>query len=556
MNRDLLKLFKYNVKQRKVISTWRYSSIIIMVAFCYTLLIIRVFDLGFSEIQTNSNVIKPNSLKKNRSDIFDRNGVLLAINIPTYSLFAHPNQMINHENDAKKISKVLNNDNKQLLNKLNSSKDFIWIKRHITPEERQKIHNLGIPGLYFIDDEKRFYPHENLCSHILGYVDIDGNGLAGLEKAHDSASIDYQGAMQLSIDVRIQNILREEIQKATSIHNALGGAGIMIDVNSGEILGMVSVPDFNPNKKIQSNEKNFFNQASLSVNEMGSLLKVLTIAIGLDMKKININDAFDVSTPVKVGSFTINDYRGKGGTLSVPEILMYSSNIGTIQIGQKIGVTKQREYLNKFGIIQPIDIELPEVGKPLYPQGKKWSDISLITISYGHGIATTPLHTVQSLSAVVNGGILRKLTLLKKDKVDDDEPRIISQETSQIMRKLLRLVVKNGYGRAADVKGYLVGGKTGTAEKINNKGKYNKKSNIALFVGAFPMDHPQYMIFVALDDAKPNKINKGFTTGGMIAAPLAGEIIKRSISILDVLPREESYELQINYTPRYIRNRN
>ncbi len=533
-------------------------NIILLILICFFLTItFRLLDLTFTNLEEVPNIVlgdSSNNFQLSRGNILDRNNNLIATNIPTASLYAHPKQVINYKKVAKEIAKALKEvDEFQLFEKLNSNKQFIWIKRHLTPDEQQKIYNLGLPGLYFMKDEKRFYPHNNLFSHILGYVDIDGNGIAGIEKSYDNQL--KKQDIELSIDIRVQHILHDELTKAIAVHNATGAMGIVIAANTGEVVGMTSLPDYNPNtvNKFQDKES-MFNQVTLGVREMGSVLKTLTIAVGIDSGKIKVNDIFDVSRPIKIGRFTIHDYKGKGGNLSIPEILMYSSNLGVAQVAQRLGIFHQKEYLRKVGFLAPIKFDLPEIGKPIYPSDKRWSEANLITISYGHGIAVTALHIAQVMSMIVNGGILYQPTLLKiNEKIIGR--RVLQEKTSLIMRKLLRLVVEKGSGKFANIDKYMVGGKTGTAEILVN-GKYNKNLNMCLFVGAFPINKPEYIVFIALDEPKPNKVNKGNTTGGFVAAPIAGQIIEKigealDLKYQDIHDIELEKQMFVDYKPQY-----
>ena len=400
------------------------------------------------------------------------------------------------------------------------------------------MNDLGIPGIYFIDDESRFYPYGSLTSHVVGYNDIGNEGMAGIERGfnHDLQS----GDIYLTIDIRVQHILRDELLQAVKLHNASKAVGIISDVSTGDIMAMVSIPDFDPNHITSDTVPNFFNQATLGVQEMGSIMKICTVAMGLDSGKVKEDDLFDVSSPVKIGKYVIKDYRGrKNDVLSLKESLMYSSNIAMAQIMRRIGIEKQKDYLRKFGFFDQVAINFPEVGRPLYPSN--WGETHLVTIGYGHGIAVTPLHMVRIFSAIVNGGMLCPVRIIRSSGKDysakDRQPtgtcrRVIKKETSIIMRDLLRSVVENGYGRKANVAGYLVGGKTGTAEKVRG-GRYLKNVNTALFIGGFPMNAPRYSIYIAIDEAKPNNINHGFTTGGMVAAPVAKGVIERIGNILD-----------------------
>lgn len=539
----------------------RIAFIFFTVSLTYIALIIRLLEVtNMSDPEIAEVICHDNRglhSTSHRGDIVDRNNAVLATNIETFSVYAHPRQMLKVEEAAKKLGKVLQINPKDLLNKLHSGKQFIWVKRHITPYEQSKVRALGIPGIYEMPDEKRVYPTDRLFSHLIGYVDIDGKGIAGIEKSFNGALKNSGKAIKLSVDIRIQHTVREELAKNIALHEAIGGFGIVADVKNGEILAMVSLPDFDPHQiNTKKPEKNIFNQATLAVNEMGSTFKVLTIAMGIDTGKIKINDAFDVSSKLKIGRFQISDYRGKGGILSVPEILMYSSNLGVAQVAKKVGIAKQKEYWRKIGMLSSVNLPLPELGRPLYPSDNRWGDVHLITMSYGHGIAVTALHTIQAISAVVNGGILYEPQILKiGDKDQPEGQRVFQEKTSHIMRGLLRLAVEGGSAKKSDVPGYFVGGKTGTSEKVRNGG-YNKKLNLSSCISVFPVHDPQYIILLAIDEAKPNKLNQGFTTGGMIAAPINGEIISKMIGILGITPydnseKEIAKQLFVEYTPRY-----
>ncbi len=550
--------------QAILVSRARLKVVTIVVFLAFATLIGRILELNFMtkediKIATKSRTMDDFGVR--RVNILDRNGNLLATNLSTASLFANPTEVIDPAASATKLSRINQDwEYDELLGKLNAEKQFVWLKRHLTPHEQQVIHNLGLPGLYFAADERRIYPQNKLLAHILGFVDIDGNGLAGVERYfHERLTRGgHPGQdLELSIDLRVQSILHEELGNAIQTHNALGGSGLVMDAQTGEMLAMVSLPDFDPHHIEAAVDRQRFNQNTLGVYEMGSMMKLMTVAVGLDTGKVNINDAFDVSQPLKLARFTVHDYRGKGGSLSVPEILIYSSNLGTAQIVGKFGCQHQKDYLRNFGMLSKIDFELPEVATPLHPGDKAWRDINMITISYGHGIAMTPLHVAPAVAAMVNGGVLYRPTLVKQVGGRPEGKQVIKPSTSDMMRKLMYLVVQYGSGKKAQVPGYYVGGKTGTSEKVSH-GRYNKHANLASFIGTFPVHNPRYVVLIMVDEAKANKLNFGFTTGGMIAAPVAGEIIKRIAPILNVMPYHEEEEigeinklLNINFEPRY-----
>lgn len=544
------------------ISRNRLAVIIIAVSLMFVVLLYRLFDISLSSKEDlQAYKAKGNDFFVQRAEIEDRDGTLLAVNLSTASLYANPMEVIDVSSAANKLCTIFPNANcKEIFDKLKPTKTFAWLKRHITPKEQQEVNNLGIPGLYFLKEEKRIYPHNNLFSHVLGFSDIDNNGISGIERYFDKdLKNSSKKPLVLSLDTRVQAVLKEELQQQITDHQAIGGSGIVMDANTGEVIAMLSLPDFDPNKPQNATDTQRFNQLTLGVYEMGSTFKVFTTAMGLDGKFVNVNDAFDTSATVMVGSHKISDFRGKGGMLSVPEILMYSSNIGTAQIAQRVGVNKQKEYLRRFGFLSPMEIELPEKSSPLFPSDRRWSQASLVTISYGHGISVTPMHIVRAFASIVNGGKLVKPTLLRiKDPQNVDGETVIDEDTSQLMRKLLRLAVTGGSGKKANTEGYLVAGKTGTAEKIVGN-RYSKNLNIALFICAFPIVDPQYVVLIMVDEAKRNSLNGGFTTGGTIAAPVAGRVIERIAPILGVAPHKVNdvsteEKLSLVYQARYNRN--
>lgn len=530
------------------ISQNRITFCMIAISFIFSILIFRVFELSLSTKED----IKISRLKGSeefyleRGTIVDRNDNILAVNITTASVYANPKKIVDAKATSEKICHYLSIDDcSSISKKLRDDKTFIWIKRHLTPSEQQELQDQGIPGIYFIKDEKRVYPHGNLFSHVLGYVDIDGNGLAGIEKYFDKqlASNTNQN-LKLSLDIRVQEILRDELINQIKSHNAIGGSGVVMDIQTGEVISMVSLPDYDPHQIENATERQKFNQVTLGVYEMGSTFKALTMAMGLDGKKVSIKDSFSADAVVKVGNKKISDFRGKGGMLSVPEILMYSSNIGTAQVAMRVGVKKQREYLSEFGLMKGLELEIPEKSSPLFPPQKLWSQASLVTISYGHGMAVTPMHLAKAFSAVINDGKLARPTLIYGKNKDEEPDVVLSKQASDTMKKLLHFVVLHGSGRKANIEGYVVGGKTGTAEKVIGN-SYSKKLNISSFVGGFPMTKPKYVVLVLVDEATGNAENAGFTTGGMIAAPIAGKVIQRIAPILGVKPvSPDSDEMQ------------
>ncbi len=469
-----------------------------------------------------------------RADIIDRNGVLLATSLPTASLYTDPGAILNAREAADKLITVLPElDHGELLAKLRSKSRFIWIKRNLMPEQQYRVNRLGLPGFGFQRGERRVYPHGRLAAHALGLTDIDGRGIAGLEQFFDH-SLRAGNRTQVALDIRIQAMLRRELMAAVREFRAIGAAGLVLDANSGEVVSMVSLPDFDPNNPASAGGETAFNRATKGVYEMGSTFKLFTAAMALDSGTVDLSGGYDASEPIRVSRFTIHDFHAKNRWLSVPEIIVYSSNIGAAKMAVDVGTRMQRAYLDRFGLLRPPSLELPEIGKPLVP--RRWREINTMTIAYGHGIAVSPLQLTSGVAALVNGGLYVPPTLLKRD---GDEPvgakRVLSAETSEQMRGLMRMVVNTGTGRKAAVRGYAVGGKTGTADKLSVRG-YRKNATISSFVGAFPIDAPRYILLVLVDEPKGNERTFNYATGGWVAAPAVGRVVERMATLIGMAP--------------------
>ncbi len=482
--------------------------------------------------------------KLQRGDIVDRNGVLLATSLMTASIFANPKEIKNPEEMVAKLEKALRIDAKQTLKRIKSGKSFVWLKRNLTPKEQQLANSLGFPGIYFLPEERRVYPYGELLSHAVGYVGVDNKGLAGIEKQFDRRLRDTalnREKLALSIDVRLQAIMRDEIKKAVNDYNAIGGAGVIMDIRSGELLSMVSLPDFDPHKPMRSEDATRFNRVSLGSYEMGSTFKSFTMAMGMEYGIASMKSGYDTSHPLKISTFTIKDSHPENRFLTMPEIYAYSSNVGTAKMALDVGIKRQKAFLEKLGMMKQVDIELPERASPLYPAD--WKEINAVTISYGHGMSVSPLHLVRGIATLVGDGTATRLTMLKDGNKDREAgDRVVSDETSRNMRRLMRLVVDHGTGGKADVPGYRVGGKTGTAEKVRTGGTYDADAKLASFISVFPVDEPRYIVLVMIDEPKGNKATYGFATGGWIAAPVVGTIISRMGPLLGIKPKYDTPE--------------
>jgi cell division protein FtsI (penicillin-binding protein 3) len=477
-----------------------------------------------------------NRLTVARADIVDRNGVVLATTLPTASLYANPKQISDPVQAAAQLAGVLPDlDRDEVHKRMASGKSFIYIQRNLTPLQQYQVNALGIPGLYLERSEKRFYPHKRLAAHVLGFTDIDDNGVAGAELGLDRALQGSDEARALSIDMRLQHILADELTKQIGKFSAIGAAGVLMDARSGEVLAMASLPDFDPNDREGIEEDQIFNRASLGIYEVGSVFKVFTTALALESGAVKLSDGFDVRKPIRAARFTIRDYKPKNRWLSIPEIFIYSSNIGTVHMAMATGTKRQQAFLEALGLTRTPKLEIAEVGAPAVPE--RWGEVSTMTVSYGHGISVSPLQVAAALAAVVNGGSYHEPTLLKRAATAQTEGhRVLSEKTSAALRKLMRLNVLHGTGRKADAQGYMVGGKTGTADKAVN-GRYDKDKRIASFASAFPMDDPRYVLFVMVDEPKGLKETFGYATGGWVAAPVVRRIVERSAPLLGLQPR-------------------
>lgn len=487
-----------------------------------------------------------------RGAITDRNGELLAVTLPITALYANPSEITDPADVARRLVRVLPQlDLERVTARLSGERQFAYLARALTPREQQAVNSLGVPGLYFEEAERRIYPQGRAAAHILGGVDVDGNGTAGVERYFDERLRVRRGEdLRLSLDVRVQLALRDAVQQAITEYNGIGGAGILMDVQSAEVIGMVSLPDFDlaeparveavaPGADQQGNNPRF-NRATVGVYEPGSTFKLLTASMALELGTVNIWGGYDASRPIRYGRFTINDYRGKNRWLALPEILAYSSNLASAHMAAAVGPQRHREFMVRMGMGSRLGIELPETAMPLIPRANAWRDINTMTIGFGHGISVSPLHVITGVSAVANGGILRQPTLLARPAGTLAEgTRVISEGTSATMRRLMRLVVTDGSGRNADVPGYFVGGKTGTAQKIGPTGRYMQNKRIAAFVGAFPMQAPRYALYVMVDEPTPNARSHGFATAGWVAAPAAGMVVRRVAPILGLAPETE-----------------
>ena len=482
-----------------------------------------------------------------RPDIVDRNGVLLATDIAVASLYADPSKIIDIDEAIELLTATVPDlDAKELRKKLSTKKSFAWLKRQVSPDERDAVYDLGIPGVGYVNERRRVYPQGRLAGHVVGYVDIDTKGIAGLEKYLDDQGAIYTASLaqpeehrsqpaQMSVDVRVQAALIDELSQAIEKFRAIAAGGIVLDVTTGEVIALVSLPDFNPNQENKNFSKAQQNHMTSGVYELGSVIKAVTFAMAFDYGTANLQSRYDARFPLVIGNARINDYHAKRRVLTVPEIFTNSSNIGTARMALDVGIERHQAFLRRVGLFDRLQTELPESARPLLP--RRWSKLVTATAAFGHGFAVQPLQGAAVVAGLLNGGNMMTPTLLKRSREDAlaMAQNIVKPNSSEMLRTLFRLNAVEGTASHADVIGYRVGGKTGTAEKVVN-GRYAKDKRLNSFIGAFPMDSPKYLLLVMLDEPKATPETFGFATSGWNAVPVAGKIIERIAPMLGIAP--------------------
>ncbi len=477
-------------------------------------------------------------MPRTRAMIVDRNGEILALSLPTAGLYANPREMIDPADAARRLKQAIPRLDLEVVRaRLGAEKQFVYLARNITPREQLAVNNLGIPGIYFQATERRRYPQGRVAAHVVGAVDVDAKGVAGVERFFDQRLREDQEPLRLSLDVRVQAAVRDELSKSMAEFQAIGACGIVMDVRTGEVIAMVSLPDFDANKPGEAKQEERFNRAVTGMYEPGSTFKLQTAAMALDVGSAQLWSIFDAAHDIKIGRFTIQDFQGKKRALAFPEVIAYSSNLGAAHMAQAVGSERQRSWLQAMGMFTRVGIELPEQGQPIVQRAENWKEIATMTVGFGHGIAVSPLHVVRGTAALANGGLVLRPTILAPEPggAPREGTRVMKQVTSDTVRKLMRLVVTDGYGKPADVAGYFVGGKTGTAEKTTAHG-YKKHANISAFMSVFPMNAPKYAVYFMLDEPKGNASTGGYSTAGAVSAPGAGRVIARIAPMLGLMP--------------------
>jgi cell division protein FtsI (penicillin-binding protein 3) len=526
-------------------------------------LAILVFSIGYAVIAGRlvmfATVPEGHSLRRSapqdavataRPDIVDRNGNILATDVRSPSLFGEPHRIIDVDEASELLTAVVPElDAPELRERLGSKRRFVWLKREITPPQRTSIHRLGLPGIGFLSENKRVYPSGAEVSHVIGHVNIDNQGIAGIEKWLDKTgladlhlaglAIDrLQKPVELAVDLRVQHALRDELRAAREKYRAIAAAGLLTDVRTGEIVAMVSVPDYDSNHPREALDPTRINRLTTGVYEMGSTFKALTLAMALDSGRFNLKSSLDARAPLQYGKFTIHDFHPQSRILSLPEVFTYSSNIGTARMAVALGVEHHKAFLRKLGQLDRLRTELPESAEPLAP--KRWMELNTVTIAFGHGLSVAPLQAMMAIGALVNGGNLIPPTFLKRSEQEAAAlaRRVIKPDTSEKMRYLMRLNVEKGTATKADVKGYYVGGKTGTSEKVV-MGRYSKTKVLTSFTAVLPADRPRYALLIMIDEPQSTPESHGYATSGWNAVPVGGAVIGRIAPLLGIEPRFE-----------------
>ena len=491
-----------------------------------------------------------------RADITDRNGRVLATNFETHALYAQPPQMVDPIRAARELVRIFPElDEERLVRDFTGERRFLWIRRQISPEQMQAVHDIGDPGLLFGPREMRLYPNGPIAAHVLGGYSYGREGVdsaevigvAGVERHFDAWLRDPANEGQplaLSLDLTVQAALEEVLDGGMRIMNARGAAGILMDVRTGEILAIASLPDFDPNDRPRPalegdpSDSPIFNRALQGVYELGSVFKVFTAAQAIELGLVNAQTMIDTTGPMTWGRFRIRDFHAMPPEMSVNDIIVESANVGTVRIALMIGTERQQDFLRQLGLLAPTPLEMVEAptGAPQYPEN--WSELSMLTISYGHGLAVSSLHLAAAYATMVNGGTLVQPTLLRRD-APQTGPRIISEAVSADIRAMLRATVTDGTASFADIPGYAVGGKTGTAEKPGPNGGYLDDRNVNTFAAMFPSDDPRYVLVVTLDEAVETSGPEPRRTAGWTAVPVAAEVIRRTGPLLGLRPQVE-----------------
>ena len=541
-------------------STWRIRLVAVAFASLYLVICGKLIYLGFKPDTQSLRRSASEATARARPDILDRNGEIMATDLKVMSVFAEPRRIIDKDEAVELLTAVLPDVNsKELRDRLGSRKGFVWVKRAITPKEQEEVFRLGLPGISFLPENKRVYPNGPLAAHVLGFANVDNIGIAGMEKYIDSQGIGELSdvgfridagdlkPVQLSIDMRVTHAVRDELVRGIEKFKARGGASAILDVNTGEVVAFASYPDYDPNDPpnfgatddaTKERNKQLINRLTVGTYEMGSTFKAISIAMAIEANKVNLNSRVDARDSLRYGGFTIHDFHAQHRVLSVPEVFTYSSNIGTARMALMVGVEGHKAFLRKMGQLDRLYTELPESAAPIVP--RSWGELNTITIAFGQGMNVAPLQAMMAVGALSNGGLLIKPTFLKRgeEEAKANAPRVVRPEVSESLRYLMRLNAEKGSAKAVDIRGYFVGGKTGTADKII-RGRYSKDRVFTTFMAIAPSDKPRFLFLTLMDEPQALPETHGYRTAAWNAGAVTGKVIERVGQLLDLPTRIE-----------------
>jgi cell division protein FtsI (penicillin-binding protein 3) len=537
----------------------RIRQLALILCLAYAGIGAKLIKLGLSsEPPQTLKVAVDQAASGARPDLLDRNGQVLATDVRTLSVFAEPRRIIDKDEAVELITAVLPDVNaKELRERLSSKKGFVWVKRQVTPKEQQEIFHLGLPGVGFVPENKRVYPNGPIGAHVIGFVDKDNIGIAGMEKYLDQQSLtdphvagftvdpDSLKPVRLSLDLKATHALRDELEAGLEKYQAKAGAGAIIDVNTGEIIALESLPDYDPNDPpdmTKESSKDKINRVNVGVYEMGSTFKAISISMALDSGKVNLGSRIDARDSLRYGRFTIHDFHATHRVLTVPEVFTHSSNIGTARMALMVGVQGHQAFLRKMGQLDRLRTELPESAEPLVP--KRWTELNTMTIAFGQGLNVAPIQALMAVAALVNGGHMIVPTFLTRNEADAmaSSHRVVSEQTSESMRYLMRSNATHGSASFANIEGYYVGGKTGTADKIIH-GHYSQDKVFTTFMAITPADKPKYLYMVLYDQPQAVAGDGGYHTAAHNAGRVAGLLIRR-VQPLEGVPPTSQFPTQ------------
>ena len=548
--RSRLRLHAHNLVHTHIDkSTWRIRLVAVGFACLFGVIGGRLVYFGLKPEPQSLRRAASEAVSRPRPQILDRNGEVLATDIKVMSVFAEPRRIIDKDEAVELLTAVLPDVNaKELRERLGSRKGFVWIKRGIKPKEQEEVFRLGLPGVGFLPENKRVYPNGPLAAHVLGFTNVDNIGIAGMEKHIDGMGLnDLTMAgfrldpanlkpVRLSLDLRVTHAVRDELIKGIDRFKAKAGAAAILDVNTGEIIALASLPDYDPNNPSDALEPMHINRMNVGVYEMGSTFKAISIAMAMEANKVNLNSRIDARESLRYGKFTIHDFHAQHRVLSVPEVFTYSSNIGTARMALMVGVEGHKAFLRKMGQLDRLRTELPESAEPLVP--RRWGELNTITIAFGQGLNVAPLQAMMAVGALSNGGQLVTPTFLKRNEEEAraNAPQVVRPEVSEAMRYLMRINAEKGSARTVDIRGYFVGGKTGTADKIV-RGRYAKDRVFTTFMAIAPSDKPRYLFLTLMDEPQALPETHGYRTAAWNSGAVTGKIIERVANMLNLPPR-------------------